>query len=43
MKVLDLRKISAWVEAGGVAVAVGTAEGYIYTGVCEDGAHAGSL
>ena len=35
-KVLNPRKISEWMEAGGVAAAVETAEGNIYTGVCVD-------
>ena len=38
MKVINPRKISEWVEAGGVAAAVETASGNIYTGVCVDGA-----
>ena len=38
MKVINPRKISEWVEAGGVGVAVETASGNIYTGVCVDGA-----
>ena len=37
-KVLNPRKISEWVEAGGVAAAIETASGNIYTGVCVDGA-----
>ncbi len=37
-KVLNPRKISEWMEAGGVAAAIETAEGNIYTGVCVDGA-----
>ena len=36
--VLNPRKISEWVEAGGVAAAIETASGKIYTGVCVDGA-----
>ena len=36
--VLKPRKISEWVEAGGVAAAIETASGKIYTGVCVDGA-----
>lgn len=32
------RKISEWLEAGGVAAAVETESGRIYTGVCVDGA-----
>ena len=38
MKEINPRKISEWVEAGGVAAAVETASGNIYTGVCVDGA-----
>ncbi len=38
MKVINPRKISEWVEAGGVGAAVETASGNIYTGVCVDGA-----
>lgn len=38
LKVLNPRKISPWVEAGGVAAAIETASGNIYTGVCVDGA-----
>ncbi len=37
-KVLNPRKISEWVEAGGVATAIETYSGNIYTGVCVDGA-----
>lgn len=37
-KVLNPRKISEWVEAGGVAAAIETASGNIYTGICVDGA-----
>jgi cytidine and deoxycytidylate deaminase zinc-binding region len=37
-KVLNPRKISEWMEAGGVAAAIETASGRIYTGVCVDGA-----
>ena len=37
-KVLYPRKISEWVEAGGVAAAIETKTGKIYTGVCVDGA-----
>lgn len=37
-KVLNPRRVSAWVEAGGVAAAIETASGHIYTGVCVDGA-----
>lgn len=36
--VLNPREISEWVEAGGVAAAIETASGKIYTGVCVDGA-----
>lgn len=36
-KVLNPRKISEWMEAGGVAAAIETASGRIYTGVCVDG------
>lgn len=36
--VLNPRKISEWLEAGGVAAAVETESGRIYTGVCVDGA-----
>lgn len=35
---LNPRKISEWVEAGGVAAAIETSSGNIYTGVCVDGA-----
>lgn len=38
LKVLKPRKISRWVEAGGVAAAIQTTSGNIYTGVCIDGA-----
>ena len=38
MKVINPRKISEWVEAGGVGAAVETASGNIYTGVCVDSA-----
>ena len=38
MKVLNPRRISEWVEAGGLGAAVETASGNIYTGVCVDGA-----
>ena len=38
MKVINPRKISEWVEAGGVRAAVETASGNIYTGVCVDSA-----
>ena len=37
MKVINPRKISEWVEAGGVGAAVETASGNIYTGVWGDG------
>lgn len=36
--VLNPRKISEWMEAGGVAAAVEAESGRIYTGVCVDGA-----
>lgn len=36
--VLHPRQISAWMEAGGVAAAIESASGRIYTGVCVDGA-----
>lgn len=36
-KVLNPRKVSEWVEAGGVAAAIETSSGKIYTGVCVDG------
>lgn len=36
LKVLKPRKISEWVEAGGVAAAIEAASGKIYTGVCVD-------
>lgn len=36
--VLNPRKISEWMEAGGVAAAIESASGRIYTGVCVDGA-----
>lgn len=38
MKVLNPRKISEWMEAGGVAAAVESKSGKIYTGVCVDSA-----
>ena len=38
MEVLNPRKISEWVEAGGVAAAIEAGSGKIYTGVCVDGA-----
>ena len=37
-KVLKPRKVSEWVEAGGVAAAIEAASGRIYTGVCVDSA-----
>lgn len=37
-KVLKPRKISEWVEAGGVAAAIESISGKIYTGICVDGA-----
>lgn len=37
-KVLNPRKISEWMEAGGVAAAVESESGKIYTGVCVDSA-----
>ena len=36
--VLNPRKISEWMEAGGVASAIESESGKIYTGVCVDGA-----
>lgn len=36
--VLNPRKISEWMEAGGVAAAIEAESGRIYTGVCVDGA-----
>lgn len=36
--VLNPRKISEWIEAGGVAAAVEAESGRIYTGVCVDSA-----
>ena len=36
--VLNPRKISEWMEAGGVAAAIESESGKIYTGVCVDGA-----
>ena len=36
--VLHPRKVSEWMEAGGVAAAIESASGKIYTGVCVDGA-----
>lgn len=38
MKVLNPRKISEWMEAGGVAAAIESESGKIYTGVCVDSA-----
>ncbi len=38
LKVLKPRKISEWVESGGVAATIETVSGKIYTGVCVDGA-----
>ena len=38
MKVLNPRKISEWMAAGGVAAAVESESGKIYTGVCVDSA-----
>lgn len=37
-KVLHPRKISEWMEAGGVAAAIESSTGKIYTGVCVDSA-----
>ncbi len=37
-KILNPRKISEWMEAGGVAAAVESGSGKIYTGICVDGA-----
>mgnify|MGYP004656520967 CR=1 FL=1 len=37
-QVLNSRNISQWMEAGGVAAAIETVDGSIYTGVCVDGA-----
>lgn len=37
-KVLRPRKVSEWMEAGGVAAAIESASGKIYTGICVDGA-----
>ena len=37
-KVLKPRKISEWMEAGGVAAAIESSSGRIYTGICVDGA-----
>lgn len=38
MKVLNPRKVSSIIEAGGVAAAIESASGKIYVGVCIDGA-----
>ena len=38
MAVLHPRKLSEWMEAGGVAAAVEAGSGKIYTGVCVDSA-----
>ena len=35
---LQPRKISEWIEVGGVAAALESASGAIYTGICVDGA-----
>ena len=35
-QVLNSRNISQWMEAGGVAAAIETVDGSIYTGVCVD-------
>ena len=37
-RVLNPRKISEWMEAGGVAAAIEAGSGKIYTGICVDGA-----
>ena len=37
-KVLNPRKLSEWMEAGGVAAAIESSSGKIYTGICVDGA-----
>lgn len=37
-RVLNPRKISEWMEAGGVAAAIESDSGHIYTGICVDGA-----
>ena len=37
-KVLAPRRISEWMEAGGVAAAIESSTGKIYTGICVDGA-----
>ncbi len=36
MKVLNPRRISEWMEAGGVAAAIESTSGKIYTGICVD-------
>ena len=36
--VLHPRKVSEWMEAGGVAAAIESVSGKIYTGICVDGA-----
>ena len=36
--ILNPRKVSEWVDAGGVAAAVESASGKVYTGICVDGA-----
>lgn len=36
MKVLNPRRISKWMEAGGVAAAIESTSGKIYTGICVD-------
>ena len=38
MQVLNPRKISEWMEASGVAAAIESGSGKIYTGICVDGA-----
>lgn len=38
IRVLNPRKISKWMEAGGVASAIESSTGKIYTGICVDGA-----
>ena len=38
MQVLNPWKISEWMEAGGVAAAIESGSGKIYTGICVDGA-----
>ena len=37
-QVLHLRNISEWIVVGGVAAAIESASGKIYTGICVDGA-----